>query len=89
MEINFKEEITCKQQNSFLSNKYTSQAIIQNVTNTKSEHWKIVRLTSFQERPSVNIAWGCAKWKKSKILKLCQNIGLGKLFLENEIFASK
>ena len=35
MEINFKEEITCKRQNSFLSKKYTSQAIIQNVTNTR------------------------------------------------------
>ena len=47
MEINFQEEITCKRQNnSFLSNKYTCQAIIQNVTNTKSELCKTIRLTS-------------------------------------------
>ena len=46
-EINVQEEITCKRQNnSFLSNKYTSQAIIQNVTNTKSELCKTIRLTS-------------------------------------------
>ena len=47
MEINVQEEITCKRQNnSFLSNKYTCQAIIQNVTNTKSELCKTIRLTS-------------------------------------------
>ena len=49
MEINVQEEITCKRQNNnFLSNKYISQAIIQNVTDTKSELWKTSRLTSFQ-----------------------------------------
>ena len=35
--------------NSFLSNKYISQAIIQNVTDTKSELSKTSRLTSFQK----------------------------------------
>ena len=46
-EINVQEEITCKRQNnSFMSNKYISQAIIQNVTNTKSELCKTIRLTS-------------------------------------------
>ena len=35
--------------NSFLSNKYISQAIIQNVTDTKSELSKPSRLTSFQK----------------------------------------
>ena len=50
MEINVQEEITCKRQNNnFLSNKYISQAIIQNVTDTKSELWKTSRLTSFQK----------------------------------------
>ena len=50
MEINVQEEITCKRQNNnFLSNKYISQAIIQNVTDTKSELSKTSRLTSFQK----------------------------------------
>ena len=39
------------QNNIFLSNKYTFQTIIQNVTNTKSELWKTTRLTSFQKLP--------------------------------------
>ena len=34
-----------RQNNSFLSNKYTFQGIIQNFTNTKSELWKTIRLT--------------------------------------------
>ena len=34
--------------NSFLSDKYISQTIIQNVTDTKSELWKTSRPTSFQ-----------------------------------------
>ena len=50
MEINVQEEITCKRQNNnFLFNKYISQAIIQNVTDTKTELWKTSRLTSFQK----------------------------------------
>ena len=49
MEINVQEEITCKRQNNnFLYNKYISQAIIQNITDTKSELRKTSRLTSFQ-----------------------------------------
>ena len=48
MEINVQEEITGKRQNNnFLSNKYISQPIIQNVTDTKSELWKTSKLTSF------------------------------------------
>ena len=38
MEINVQEEITCKRQNKQLPlQQYISQAIIQNVTDTKSE----------------------------------------------------
>ena len=40
-----------------------------------------IHLAPHKERPSVNIAWGLCKTKKSNIPKLCQNIGLGKLFL--------
>ena len=51
-----KEEMTLKRQNnSFLQNKYTSQAIIQNVTNFKSELWKTVRLTSCKKTPDVSL----------------------------------
>ena len=49
MEINVQEEITWKRQKTASctgSNKYISQAIIQNVTNTKSELWKTIKLTS-------------------------------------------
>ena len=50
--LTMRKKMTCKRQNSsFLSNKYTFQAIIHNVTNTKSELWKTVRLTSFKKLP--------------------------------------
>ena len=50
MEISVWEEITCKRQNnSFLFNNCTSQTIIQNVINTKTEFWRTIMLTSFQK----------------------------------------
>ena len=50
MEIKVQEEITCKRQNKQLPlQQYISQAIIQNVTDTKTEFWKTNRLTSFQK----------------------------------------
>ena len=45
MEINAQEEITWKRQNK----QFIPKAIIQNVTDTKSELWKTSRLTSFQK----------------------------------------
>ena len=50
MEINVQEEITCKRQNKQLPvQQIYSQAIIQNVTDTKSELSISSRLTSFQK----------------------------------------
>ena len=47
---NINEKITCKWQNySFISNKYVSQSLYLNVTNSKNGLWKTVRLTSFQK----------------------------------------
>ena len=44
MELNVSEEITCNRQNhSFLSNKYTSQALYQTLQTTKWTYWKAVR----------------------------------------------
>ena len=61
MELNFNEEITSEQQNqSFLFNKYTSQA--SNVTNDKNEVWKTVSLTRFQ-KPTI--------WIRHNLLQVC------------------
>ena len=44
MELNVSEEITCNRQNhSFLSNKYTSQALYQTLQTTKWTYWKAAR----------------------------------------------
>ena len=53
MELNVSEEITCNRQNhSFLSNKYTSQALYQTLQTTKWTYWKAARqylIWSFQK----------------------------------------
>ena len=71
MELNVSEEITCNRQNhSFLSNKYTSQALYQTLQTTKWTYWKAARqynlkfaknTTAIRFQSSSSLVSGCAQ----------------------------